>query len=277
MRRVATRSGLELPVLGLGTWTMGEQERRRDDEVAALKLGLDLGLTLIDTAEMYASGGAEEIVAEAIAGRRDEVLLVSKVLPQNASRSGTVRAAERSLARLRTDRIDLYLLHWAGPHPLEETYAAFEQLVRDGKIRAYGVSNFDIHELDSSETIAAGRAVSADQVLYNLGRRSAERQLLPWCRERGVALMAYSPFEQGRLGVRPELSEIAARHGVTPYQVALAWTIREPGVLAIPMSRRAEHVREIVAAAALRLDAGDLAALDRAYPPPRKGAPLETL
>jgi len=276
-RTVTTRDGAALPALGQGTWTMGESRARRAEEVAALRLGIDLGMTLIDTAEMYAAGGAEEVVGEAIAGRRDDVFLVSKVLPDNASRAGTLRAAERSLERLRTDRIDLYLLHWPGSHPLRGTLAAFERLVEQGKILHYGVSNFDSDELSAAELLPGGPAIGANQVLYNLERRGAERRLFPWCRERDVAIMAYSPLEQGRLSERGALERVAARHGVTPTQVAVAWTLRLPQVVSIPKAGRREHVRQNAAAAEIELTADDLAELDRDYPAPSRDVPLETL
>ena len=199
MRTERNRAGCELPLLGQGTWRMGERTGRRREEIAALRLGLDLGMTLIDTAEMYADGGAEEVVAEAVAGRRDEVFLVSKVLPSNASREGTLQAAEASLRRLRTDRIDLYLLHWPGRYPLGETYEAFELLAEQHKILHYGVSNFDAESMCRSERLPAGGKVAVDQVLYNLQRRGIEGRLLPWCRERGVTVMAYSPLDQENL------------------------------------------------------------------------------
>ncbi len=271
-----TRSGLELPRLGLGTWRMGEDTRHRTAEIRALALGLELGLHLIDTAEMYGDGGAERVVAAALRDRRDEALIVSKVLPQNASRAGTIAAAERSLARLETDRIDLYLLHWPGSYPLDETYEAFERLVLAGKILHYGVSNFDVGEMEHSETLRGGSAVAANQVLYNLRRRGIEHRLLPWCRERQIAVMAYSPLEQGRLPDEPALAGVAQRHGCTPAQVALAWTIREPGVITIPKTSHPERVRECVAAADLSLADLDLAELDRAFPRPRRPLPLET-
>lgn len=271
-----TRSGLELPRLGLGTWRMGEDPRRREAEIRALTLGLDLGLRLLDTAEMYGGGGAERVVAAALRGRRDGALIVSKVLPENASRAGTIAAAERSLERLDTDRIDLYLLHWSGSHPLDETYEAFERLREAGKILHYGVSNFDVDEMEHSETLHGGGAVAVNQVLYNLQRRGIEHRLLPWCRERRVAVMAYSPLEQGTLPGKSALDAVAERHGRSPAQVALAWTIREPGVMTIPKASRPEHVRECVAAADLALCAADLAELDRAFPRPRRPIPLET-
>lgn len=276
MRTIEARGGARLPVVGLGTWRMGEDPRRRAAEVAALRLGLDLGLSLIDTAEMYADGRAEEVVAEAIAGRRDGVFLVSKVLPQNASREGTLLAAERSLRRLRTDRIDLYLLHWAGEHPLEETLAAFEVLRGAGRILHYGVSNFDLHEMEAGESLPGGARVAVNQVLYNLERRGIERRLLPWCAARGVAVMAYSPLEQGRLSLRAALRAVAGRRGVPPEAIALAWTLRQPGVMAIPKAGDPEHVRWNAAAADLHLDPAELAEIEAAYPAPTRDLPLET-
>jgi diketogulonate reductase-like aldo/keto reductase len=274
---VSTRDGAELPALGQGTWRMGESRARRADEVAALQLGIDLGMTLIDTAEMYADGGAEGVVGEAIAGRRDGLFLVSKVLPYNASRAGTIQAAERSLARLGTDRVDLYLLHWPGSHPLRDTLEAFERLVEQGKILHYGLSNFDVEELEAGERLPGGSAIGANQVLYNLERRGVERRLLPWCRERGVAVMAYSPLQQGRMHEGGALADVASRHGVTTGQVAIAWTLRLPGVVSIPKAGRPEHVRQNAAAGAIALTPEDLAELDRDYPPPSRDVPLETL
>jgi len=256
---------------------MGEDVASRKDEVAALELGLDLGITLIDTAEMYGSGGAEEVVAEEIGGRREDVTLVSKVLPENASRRGTIRAAERSLDRLGTDRIDLYLLHWPGSHPLEETYAAFEELVEQGKIRHYGVSNFDVGDLERSEALPRGRNVAVNQVLYNLTRRGVETGVLPWCRRREVLVMAYSPLEQGRLPRSETLDAVARRRQCSVAQVALAWVLAQPGLTVIPKAVRGEHVRENAAARDVRLSARDLAELDRAFPAPRRRGPLEVL
>ena len=276
-RVVRTRTGAEMPSFGVGTWRMGERADRRAQEVAALRLALDLGVRLIDTAELYGSGEAERIAAEALGGRRDEVFLVSKVLPQNSSRAGTMGAAERSLERLRTDRIDLYLLHWEGRHPLEATLEAFVRLRGDGKILHYGLSNFDAEAMREAESLPGGGGVAADQVLYNLERRSIEWDLVPWCAERGVAIMAYSPLEQARLRAGGALRSVAQRHGVTPMQVAIAWTLRLPGFVTIPKAVRPEHVRENVAAAGLRLDDEDLRTLDREYPPPRGPRPLETL
>ena len=277
VRTARLPSGEAMPALGQGTWYMGDDPRRRADEIAALRLGLDLGMTLIDTAEMYGNGAAEELVAEAIAGRREEVFLVSKVLPGNATRRGTIAACERSLQRLRTDRLDLYLLHWRGGTPLQETLGAFATLVRAGKIRHFGVSNLGVSDLEELWSLEGGAAAATDQVLYNLTRRGIERDLLPWCRERGVPIMAYSPIEQGRLLRRPELQAVAARHGATPAQAALAWLLRHDDVIAIPKASDARHVRENRAALDLRLTAEDLAALDRAFPPPTGPRPLEML
>ena len=256
---------------------MAEQRRRRSQEIAALRTGLDLGLTLIDTAEMYADGGAEELVAEAITDRRDEVFLVTKVLPSHAGRHGTVTACDRSLRRLRTDRIDLYLLHWRGETPLEETLEGFDNLLRAGKIRYWGVSNFDVADMDELVRLAGGRAVATDQVLYNLSRRGVEHDLLPWCRRRGIPIMAYSPIEEGRLVRRRPLPTVAKRHDASPAQVALAWLLRQDGVIAIPKAGTPEHVRENRAALDLRLSKSDLVTLDRAFPAPTEPTPLEVI
>ena len=268
---VTLPSGERVPALGQGTWMMAEDRRRRADEIAALRAGLDLGLTLIDTAEMYGDGAAETLVGEAIAGRRDEVFLVSKVLPENASRHGTVAACERSLARLDTDRIDLYLLHWRGRPPLAETLAAFERLQRDGKIRHWGVSNLDMADMRELAGLPGGAACATNQVLYNPSRRGIEFDLLPWCRTRGMPVMAYSPVEQGRLLRHRELAAVAARHGATVAQVTLAW------VLAIPKAGRVEHVHDNARALEIVLTDADLAAFDRAFPPPTQARPLEML
>lgn len=256
---------------------MGEDSRRRAEEVRALKIGLDAGLTLIDTAEMYGSGRAEEIVGEAVAGRRNEVFLVSKVYPHNATRRGAIQACERSLRRLGTDRIDLYLLHWRGSTPLSETLEAFQVLADDGKIRHFGVSNLDAEEMAMVRGLDGGGDVVVDQVLYNLTRRGIEWDLLPWCRDQGVAVMAYSPFEQGRLGRTQGLSSVARRHGCSEYQVALAWVLRHPGIITIPKAVQPGHIQENAAAGELELSAEDLAQLDWAYPPPKAASPLSVL
>ncbi|ESX42007.1 aldo/keto reductase [Mesorhizobium sp. C416B] len=277
IRATTLPSGEAVQVLGQGTWKMGEDSRRRAAEVNALKLGLDLGMTLIDTAEMYASGGAEEVVAEAIAGRRDELFLVSKVLPSNASRAGVARACENSLKRLRTDRIDLYLLHWPGSVPLGETVDAFEALKKAGKICHWGVSNFDTDEMEELTGLSSGDHVQTNQVLYNLSRRGPEFDLAPWSRQRGIPLMAYSPVEQGALARNSRLETIAARHNATAAQIALAWVMAQPGVIAIPKASSQEHVRQNFAALDIELAAEDLAELDRAFPPPTRKRGLEMI
>ncbi|UVK39117.1 aldo/keto reductase [Mesorhizobium sp. AR10] len=277
IRTTTLPSGEAVQVLGQGTWKMGEDARHRTDEVNALKLGLDLGMTLIDTAEMYASGGAEEVVAQAIAGRRDKTFLVSKVLPSNASRTGVPAACEKSLRRLRTDRIDLYLLHWPGSVPLAETVEAFETLKKAGKIRHWGVSNFDTDEMEELTRLPAGGDVQTNQVLYNLSRRGPEFDLAPWSRQRGIPLMAYSPVEQGALARNAKLEAIAARHDATPAQIALAWVMAQDGVIAIPKASSQEHVRQNVAALDIKLTPQDFADLDRTFPPPTRKRGLEMI
>jgi len=277
MPNVTLPSGETVPALGLGTWMMGQDSHARKHEVAALKLGLDLGMTLIDTAEMYGDGGAERVVAEAIAGRRDEVFLVSKVLPQNATRRGTVFACEQSLKRLKTEQLDLYLLHWRQSVPLRETLEAFETLKQAGKIRHWGVSNFDVDDMDELLALKGGDAVATNQVMYNLKRRGIEYVVLPHSVHRRIPIMAYSPLDQaGSLLRSHELRAIAERHGATPAQIALAWTIRHKDVFAIPKAAREAHVKENHGALKVRLTADDLAELDRAFPPPKKKRPLES-
>jgi diketogulonate reductase-like aldo/keto reductase len=264
-----------VPQLGLGTWMMGEG-RNRAEEVRALQAGIDLGMTLIDTAEMYAAGAAEEITGEAVSVRRDEVFIVSKVLPGNASRQGTVAACERSLRRLGVEAIDLYLLHWRGSHALEDTVAGFEALLKAGKIRAWGVSNFDVDDME--ELLAAGGgAVAANQVLYNLTRRGIEHDLVPWSAKHKVPIMAYSPIEQGRLARNSALTRIAEARGATPAQIALAFTLRDPNVISIPKAGNTGHVEENRKAADIELTAAELAALDQSFPPPRGRKPLEMI
>jgi diketogulonate reductase-like aldo/keto reductase len=270
-------SGDQIPVLGQGTWHLAEDRDRRDAEIAALRQGLDLGMTLIDTAEMYADGDAEILVGEAIADRRDEVFLVTKVLPHHATRQGTVAACRDSLRRLNTDRIDLYLLHWRGPVPLAETLEAFNGLRDAGLIRNWGVSNFDVPDLEELTSLPGGRDVATDQVLYNLTRRSPEFGLFPMCRELGVPVMAYSPIEQGRLLGNPVLRDIAARHDASPAQIALAWVLLRDNVCAIPRSGSPEHIYEDRAALEIILERDDLAALDAEFPPPLHARPLEML
>jgi diketogulonate reductase-like aldo/keto reductase len=277
MRTTTLPDGEPVPVLGQGTWGMGERAAQRAAEVRALRLGLDRGLLLIDTAEMYGEGGAEEVVGEAIAGRRDEVFLVSKVYPHNASRQGAVAACERSLTRLGTDRIDLYLLHWRGRYPLAETVEAFERLRQDGKIRHWGVSNLDADEMEELSRVPEGRRCATDQVLYNLSRRGVEWDLLPWCRARGMPVMAYSPIEQGRLPTKGVLSEIGRRRGHTPFQIALAWVLAQPGVIAIPKASRTEHVEANAGALDLSLTPDELAEIDRQFPAPTRKQSLAML
>ena len=277
MRTLRLPGGETVPVLGQGTWGMGEDPGSRGAEVAALRRGLELGLSLIDTAEMYAEGGSEEVIAEAIRGRRDQVFLVSKVYPHNASAQGTLAACERSLRRLATDRIDLYLLHWRGAHPLAETVAAFERLRRDGKIRHWGVSNLDTDEMAELAAVPGGAGCATDQVLYNLVRRGPEWDLLPWCRERGMPVMAYSPIEQGRLRTNGILAEIGREIGAAPFQVALAWVLAQPGMLAIPKASRLDHVEANAAARDLVLTEDQFARIDREFPPPKAKRSLAML
>lgn len=268
MKTITLPCGEAVPSMGLGTWHMGERIGDPAAEAKALSKGLDLGITVIDTAEMYGRGGAERVVARAIEGRRDEVFLVSKVLPHNASAKGTIEACEKSLTRMAVETIDLYLLHWPGRYPLADTVGAFEALQRDGKIRHWGVSNFDADEMEDLWKVPGGRACQINQVLYNLSRRGVEWDLLPWSRDHAMPIMAYSPLEQGRLLGDKALAKVAARHGVTPAQVALAWTLREGGVMTIPKASGLTHVEENRAAWDLTLEAADLAELDQAFPPP---------
>ena len=269
-------SGKPVARLGQGAWQIGEQRGQRASELAALHAGLDLGLTLIDTAEMYGNGGSEELVAAAIAGRREHVYLVSKVLPSNASRSGTIAACERSLKRLKTDYLDLYLLHWQGSIPFEETLEAFTSLRDRGSIRHFGVSNFDRQDLAAARALDGGLGLATNQVLYNLEHRGIEWDLLPWCRKHDLPVMAYSPLgsDSTRLRSHPVLRKIAARRGVTPARMALAWVLRQPDVIVIPKAASEEHVRDNHAALTLNLDAADLAELERSFPPPRGATPL---
>jgi diketogulonate reductase-like aldo/keto reductase len=275
MRTVTLKTGEKVPVLGLGTWRMGERTSQREAEVKAVKLGLELGIRLVDTAEMYGEGVAEEIVGEAMGALRDEIYLVSKVYPHNASRKGTVAACERSLKRLGTDRLDLYLLHWRGSHPLAETVEAFEGLEKAGKIRSWGVSNLDADDLDELAGVPSGSNCISDQVLYHLGSRGIEWKLLPQCHKAKIMVMAYSPLGQGPLLRKPALAKIASKHGCDPAAVALAWVLRNPGLVTIPKATLPEHVRANLKALDVTLDAEDLAALDTAFPPPKRASPLE--
>ena len=268
---------MDMPKLGQGTWNMGDSPALRKAELAALREGIALGLTLLDTAEMYGDGRSESLVGEAIAGQRDKVFLVTKVLPSNASRKGVVRSCGASLKRLKTDVVDTYLLHWMGSHPLEETVRGFEDLLAAGKIRSWGVSNLDIDEMQQLVTLSGGNACATNQVLYNLSRRGIEYDLLPWCAKNRVSVMAYSPVEQGRILGNPALKKLAERLGATPAQVALAWTLRDPNVVSIPKAATVAHVRENRKALDLKLDAEALAALDQAFPAPKGARPLEML
>jgi len=270
-------SGEKVPQLGQGTWRMGENARARKEEIAALKLGLDLGMTLIDTAEMYGNGGAEEVVAEAVRGRRDDCFIVSKVLAENSTRDRTIAACEKSLKRLKTDRIDLYLLHWRGRPRLDEALAGFEALIAAGAIRYWGVSNFDVDDMEELVALSGGTNCASNQVLYNLRRRGIEAGLLPWCRSRGIPIMAYSPIEQGRLVRDRTLTQIAIRHRATPVQIALAWVLRHGDMMVIPKATTLEHVRDNRAALDIRLTEQDLGELNRGFPPPKGKRPLELL
>ena len=264
-----------VPAIGQGTW---EMEHERADAIAALRRGLDAGMTHVDTAEMYGSGRVEELVAEAIAGRRDDVFLASKVLPENASRRGTIAACERSLARLGTDRLDLYLLHWPGSHPLADTVAAFEELCAQGKILAWGVSNFDAGELAEVVRIAGPNRVACNQVLYHLRERAIEHEVIPFCVENGIAVVAYSPFGSGSFSARDRtLRAIADAHHATPYQVALRFLVRDSHVFAIPKASRVEHALDNAAAASFKLGADEIARIDRAFPRGRKPKRLPTI
>ena len=277
MKSVTFPAAKQVPALGQGTWQMAESGAGRREAIAALQLGLDLGMTVIDTAEMYGEGKVEEIVGEAIAGRRDEVFLVTKCYPQNASRKRMVEACNRSLKRLRTDRIDLYLLHWPGSVPIEETLDTFMQLKDEGRILEYGISNFDARGIQRVWSAAGGGGIVTDQVLYNLSERGIEWDLLPWCRKRNLPLMAYTPLGQGALLRDPVLAKIGARHGATPAQVALAWLLHKDGVLAIPKASRVAHVQENRKAADIVLTPVDLAELDKAFPAPEGPSPLAIL
>lgn len=273
---------MKIPVLGQGTWRIGDDRSRRKSEIAALRLGLDLGMTLIDTAEMYGEGAAEEVVGEAIADRaREEVFIVTKVYPHNATRRGVVEACTRSLRRLKTEYIDLYLLHWRGNIPLSETLEAFQSLKKNGSIRDFGVSNFDVSDMEEACALPGGNEIATNQVLYNLMHRGIEWDLLPWCRTRGIPIMAYSPVgidaaEQRRVFNNANVKEIASRHNATPAQLTLAWLLRHPDVIVIPKASRPEHIRENHAALEIKLTDEDLAELDQVFPPPHRKVSLET-
>ena len=279
LRTIRLPDGESIPALGIGTWNMAERPKNRADEIAALQAAVDLGMTVIDTAEMYGSGNAEKLVAEALGTRRSEIFLVSKVMPQNASRRGTISACDASLRRLNTDRLDLYLLHWRGSVALEETLEAFDALHDRGKIRHWGVSNFDVEDMKELASLRprGSSQPAANQILFNLKRRGVEFALLPWCRAHTVPVMAYSPLEQGALLTQKTLKAIGDRLGTTPAQVALAWVLRQEGVVAIPKAGSVEHVRENHRAHDLRLSADDLKELDAAFPPPTRKTALEMI
>jgi diketogulonate reductase-like aldo/keto reductase len=287
MNTLCLPSGVPIPRLGLGTWRLGESRSSRAADVAAVRSAIEIGYRLIDTAEMYGEGGAEEVVGQAVAEalragdvRRDELFIVSKVYPHNASRNGTVQACQRSRRRLGLDRIDLYLLHWRGEHPLADTVAAMHALVADGSIGHWGVSNFDVDDMEQLFAVAAlqsgdaAQACAANQVYFSLGERGAGFGLLPWLRERHVPLMAYSPVDQGTLARHPALAAIGAPLGLAAAQVALAWVVQQPGVVAIPKAAKPQHLRDNFAAAGITLGAEPLRLIDAAFPPPRRKTPL---
>jgi diketogulonate reductase-like aldo/keto reductase len=276
IRTMSLASGRPIPVLGQGTWHMAEDPSRRATEIASLRLGIDLGITLIDTAEMYADGESERLVGEAIVGRRKEVFVVSKVLPSHAHRRAVAEACERSLKRLRTDHLDMYLLHWRGDVQLYETVDAFEALVVGGRILEWGVSNFDVSDMQELASLSTPGSIACDQVLYNLSKRGIEWDLKPWCAEHHIPIIAYSPIEQGRVLQNRAVVHVAARHDVSPASVALAWVLHHGGVCAIPKAGIPEHTRENRAALDVQLTHEDMAALDREFPPPTGSSPLET-
>lgn len=270
-------SGDTVPILGQGTWRMGMDAASKSTELKALLYGLEQGLRLIDTAEMYGDGQAELLIGEAINGKRDNVFLVSKVIPQNAGRKETIAACERSLRRLKTDRLDLYLLHWRGSVPLEDTVEAFTELLQSGKIRNWGVSNFDLSDMQELMALPEGQKVATNQILYNPLRRGVEWDLLPWCRDRGIPIMAYSPLEEGRIIRHPALQAIADRLGVKPAQVAMSWLYQQPQVISIAKAGNLQHIDENLEALSIHLDDEALQALNRAFPPPNGPTPLEMI
>lgn len=281
MRTLTLPDGDTVPALGLGTWGLGESARGRAAEVAAVRLALDLGYRVIDTAEMYGDGGAEQVVGEAIAQalragtlRREQLFVVSKVYPHNASRQGVAAACERSLKRLQLEQIDLYLLHWRGEHPLAETLAGFQALQRRGLIRHWGVSNFDLADMEELQALPGGDRCASNQVYYAISQRGIEFELLPWMRTRSMPCMAYCPIDRGQLAGDTVLQAIGERHGISATQVALAWMLAQPGVMAIPKAVRETHLRENFAAAEMTLSPKDFEELDRRFPPPRRKTPL---
>ncbi|MDB4960634.1 MAG: oxidoreductase [Myxococcales bacterium] len=274
IRTIRLPAGEQVPALGMGTWHLGQDPSKRQQELTALRLGLDLGMTLIDTAQLYV--GAEDVVREAIAGRRNEVFIVDKVLPNHATRRGTIDACEESLRALVTDRIDLYLLHWRGAVPLEETVEAFEELIETGKIRFWGVSNFDHSDMEDLFQIAEVDP-QTDQVLYNLTHRGIEWDLLPWCRSRRIPIMAYSPLDEGTVLEHPALRKVAERHNATPAQIAIAWVLRHPDIITTPKAGTPEHVRENRGALDIQLTSKDLRDLDKVFEPPTQKVPLDVI
>ena len=270
MKTLHLPSGKEISILGQGTWRMGEKASQKEAEIAALQLGIDLGMTLIDTAEMYGEGGAEKIVAEAISGRREEVYLVSKFYPYNASYDGLISACDRSLSRLKTDYLDLYLLHWRGSIPLSETLKGLQHLKQAGKILDYGVSNFDTEDMEEAISLPGGKEIVTNQVLYNLMRRGIEWDLLPWCRERQIPIMAYSPVEQRAFVDNSQLSNIATKYNASTTQIALSWLLHQDNVISIPKATNPQHIKENRAAIDLKLTAEDLQELDRSFQPPSR-------
>ena len=281
MNTVALPDGTLLPAVGLGTWHMGESAARRTDEVAAVRCAIDIGYRVFDTAEMYADGGAEEVVGQGVAQAlrtgavtREQLFIVSKVTPHNASSKGMAAACERSLRRLKLDHIDLYLLHWPGPHPLRDTVAGFEALQAAGHIRHWGVSNFDTDDLRELAGLPGGARCAANQVYHSLSARGAEFDLLPWQRRKQMPLMAYCPLDQGDLAADATLGRVAERSGVTASQVALAWSMAQPGLMVIPKAVREQHLRENFAAAGLVLGATDVAEIEAHFPAPRRKLPL---
>jgi len=276
MQQVTLPSGEKVAALGLGTWQMADSRNKRADEIATIQLALDLGMTLLDTAEMYGEGRAEELLAEALSGRRDRAFIVSKVYPQNATRKGTVAACERSLKRLKTDRIDLYLLHWRGSAQLAEALEGFTELQKAGKIRHHGVSNLDVDDMEELWGLPGGKACATDQVMYSLAHRGMEWNLLPWCRERKMPIMAYCPIDRGDLEGHRKLNDFAKKHGMSWAQAALAWLLSKPDIIAIPKTSRPERLRENHGALKFKLDKAQLAELDELFPPPKAARPLAT-
>ena len=270
MKTLQLKSGREMPILGQGTWRMGEKASQKQAEIDALRLGIDLGMTLIDTAEMYGEGGAEKIVAEAISDRRNEIYLVSKFYPYNASYDGLIAACDRSLSRLKTNYLDLYLLHWRGSVPLAETLEGLQHLKQAGKILDYGVSNFDTDDMEEAESLPGGQEIITNQVLYNLKRRGIEWDLLPWCKKREISIMAYSPVEQRAFVNDSKLEDIAAKYDATTTQIALSWLLHQNNVISIPKAVNLQHVRENRAALDIKLTTEDLQQLDRAFQPPSR-------